>query len=71
MGKKLERLTLPPQIRIEDTVKREIVLTAEADRRSVNDHIRFLLELGLKLRNAIQLKEAIVHVRQCASLEVS
>lgn len=69
--KKLERLTLPPQIRIEDTVKREIVLTAEADRRSLNDHIRFLLELGLKLRNALISKEHIVRIRQQASLEVT
>jgi hypothetical protein len=70
MAKKLDRLTLPPQCRIDTEVKRQVLLTADADRRALSDHIGFLLELGLKLRKAMLSKELIVRICQDSSLEV-
>lgn len=69
MAKKDDRMTLPPQARIPREIKRQVVLTAEADRRPLNSHIVFLLELGLKLWKATRSKEAVVRICQQPSLE--
>lgn len=66
-AKKLDRLPMPKEVRVDGPLGRKVRLTAATDERFLNGQIIFLLRLGLKLREAMVVQYTKVVFRQLLS----
>ena len=67
MGKLIERIEIPRQLRADEVLKRRLWEAAQEDFRSLQDQLRFLVWLGLEAREGGKGKLDLVRIRQVLS----
>ena len=67
MGKLIERIEIPRQLRADENLKRRLWEAAQEDFRSLQDQLRFLVWLGLEAREGGKGKLDLVRIGQALS----